>query len=149
MKKIKLVPAILIFSVCLSGIFYWGFQVENATLAANKTGSKQVDDFILHIRVERIENGIRVYRSIQYVGDESIEITHYTPLVSVSLKNKNHDFTGSPVVKKLEKGNSYHPHGSIVINSPDKGTYKLYCKARFSVDGEEMVIDHVENLIFE
>ncbi|WP_188454580.1 hypothetical protein [Virgibacillus oceani] len=149
MKKMKLIPVILILFICLSGIIYWIFQADNATLAVNKTGSKQIDDFILHIKVEKTNNGICVYRSIQYVGDKPIEITHYTPLVSVSLNNKNHDFTGSPVTKKLEKGNSYHPHGSILVKSPGKGTYDLYSRARFSVDGEEIVIDYVENLVFE
>ncbi|MGY0692173.1 hypothetical protein ACW2QC_05175 [Virgibacillus sp. FSP13] len=139
----------LIIVVFLAGVSYWLFAREHVKLAADKNGSKQVGDFILHIRVERVDDGVQVYRSIQYMGKEPIEMKHNTPLISVSLANKNHDYTGSPVTKELEEGDSYHPQDTIIFKPPSKGKYDLHCQAKFTVNGEEMIIDHTEKLEFK
>ena len=73
-----------------------------------KVFSSRQDDFILHIRVEEMNKGIRILRSLQYVGKDTVEIKHQTPLISVSLQNRNHDYTGSTVKKTLKTGNIYY-----------------------------------------
>ncbi|WP_430786296.1 hypothetical protein VBD025_13425 [Virgibacillus flavescens] len=112
-------------------------------------GSAEEKDFIVHIRVEEIDEEIKVYRSLQYTGDETVEIEHQTPLISISLRNKNHDFTGSRVKKVMESGDSYYPQKAKLISKPQEGEYTLYCLAEFQVDGESRSIEHTENLIFE
>ncbi|WP_088049976.1 hypothetical protein [Virgibacillus dakarensis] len=139
----------IVFIICLSGFSLWAFSRGNAQLVTDKSSSKRAGDFILHVRVERADKGIKVYRSIQYVGKEPIEIQHNTPLIAVSLAYKNHDYTGSPVTKVLKEGGSYHPQDAAIIKQTKKGSYNLYCKAKFTVEGEKVVIDHTEKLIFE
>ncbi|WP_188453352.1 hypothetical protein [Virgibacillus oceani] len=145
----KVAIVLLVFIIGLMCFLYWLFQFNDATLVSNKSISKQVDDFILHIRIEDIDNEVQVFRSIQYMGEDSVKIVHSTPLISVSFKVKNHDFTGGPVSTILGRGESYHPQDAFTFASPKKGKYNLYVKARFCVNGEEMTIDYVENLIFE
>ncbi|MFD1039045.1 hypothetical protein ACFQ3N_11690 [Virgibacillus byunsanensis] len=145
----KLILIVLVSVVCIIGGFYWGSNQANATLTDNITTKKQVDDFTLHIRIEKIDDGFQVFRSIQYTGDESVEIEHQTPLVSVSLKNKNHDFTGSNVTKVLGEGNSYYPQNAKVFTSQEEGEYPIYFHARFTVNGECFEIEHVHELILE
>ncbi len=139
----------MIIVIFLAGVSYWVFARDHAKLAADKNGSKQAGDFILHIRVERVEDGVQVYRSIQYMGKEPVEVKHNTPLISVSLANKNHDYTGSPVKKVLGEGDSYHPQDTFTFKPPKKGKYNLHCQAKFTANGKDVVIDHTEKLEFK
>lgn len=139
----------LIFIIILVGFSYWIFARDAAQLVANKNGSKRVDDFILHIDVERMDEGIQVYRSIQYVGKDPVEIQHQTPLIAISFDRKNFDYTGSPVTKVLDEGESYHPQDAMAFKSPEKGTYNVYVEAKFRVNGEKMIINHTVELEFE
>ncbi|HLS10305.1 hypothetical protein [Lentibacillus sp.] len=129
--------------------FYWLNVRADAELANNKTMEIQEGDFILHIRAERSDGGFQVFRAIQYVGDESVEIEHQTPLISVSLSHPNHDYTGNTVSRTLETGNSYHPQDSIQFESPRAGTYTLFCKAEFMADDEQTNITLQEELTFQ
>ncbi|PAV28801.1 hypothetical protein CIL05_14330 [Virgibacillus profundi] len=146
MKKILLLSFVLL--CCFFVMLLWQFIKPEAKLAESKIAEKQVDDFILHMRVNETEKGIQVLQSIQYVGKEIVEIKHQSPLVSVSLLNRNHDYTGSTVSKALKKGDVY-PGEEIIFPSPKKGECNLYLQARFNVNGEEVSIDHVEKLFFE
>lgn len=120
-----------------------------ATLVASQAGSAELEDFILHIRVEEVDHEIKIFRSLQYMGEESIEIEHHTPLISVSLNHQNHDFTGSSVVEEMNYGDSYYPQKAKTMKLPEEGEYTLYCFAEFEVDGEEKTIEHTEKLVFE
>ncbi|HLR62299.1 MAG TPA: hypothetical protein VK097_07645 [Lentibacillus sp.] len=130
-------------------IFCWFNGKADAELAGNETSQIQEDDFVLHIRAEPADGGFQVFRAIQYVGDESVEIKHQTPLVSVSFKQSNHDYTGKTVSSTLGTGNSYHPQGSKTFETPGKGIYTLFCEARFVADGEQMKITHQKKLTFQ
>lgn len=119
------------------------------TLVSSEAGSTEIKDFILHIRVEEAEEQIKIYRSLQYIGSETVEIQHQTPLISVSLRQKNHDFTGSRVNKVLDYGDSYYPQKAKAIEVKKEGEYTLYCLAEFKVNGESKIIEHTEELLFE
>lgn len=120
-----------------------------ATLVTNQAGLKESGNFTLHIRVEEVEQGIKVYRSLQYMGKEKIEIEHQTPLISISLGHKNHDFTGSTVTEEMNYGNSYYPQKAKIIKISKKGEYTLYCLAEFRLNGKKIQIEHTEELLFE
>lgn len=127
---------------------WYFFTGGHGSLTTASSASKQVDDFILHLRVEEVEEGIQVLQSLQYVGEEEIIIEHQTPLVSVSLLHNNHDFIGNSVSKVLNKGNIY-PQQAVIFPSPEKGECNLYVKARFVVEGEPIIIKHVKKLLFK
>lgn len=146
MKKGIVAAIILIIGISSS---FWFYGRAGAELTTNTTGQIHKNDFTLNIRVEKIDEGFRVLRSIRYSGAENIEIDHQTPLVSVSFKNKNHDYTGSTVTKVLTPGSSYHPQNPKTFEAPSEGEYTLYSESRFQVDGNEVTINNEENLIFE
>lgn len=146
MKKALVLSLIVIG--CFIGIINWQFGQVNAKLAKNKEVKKQLDNFILHMRVDETEEGIQVLRSLQYMGEETVEIKHQAPLISVSLSHENHDFTGSLVTKKMNSGNIYTQE-KLVFAAPEKGECNLYVQARFMADDEEILIEHVEKLIFK
>lgn len=146
MRKGVFVLSVLL--VCFLISFYWFYEQAGAELSVNQSKEIEKDNFILHIRVEKMDEGFQVFRSIQYVGEEQVEITHQTPLISVSLKHKNHDYTGSNVLRTLTSGSSYHPQGSKTFESPGRGEYTLFCESRFNVEGEEIKINYQENLTF-
>ncbi|GGJ97856.1 hypothetical protein GCM10007063_20270 [Lentibacillus kapialis] len=129
--------------------YYWLNSVADAELTSNETSQVKKDDFILHMRIESADEGFQVFRAIQYVGDESVEIKHQTPLVSVSFNHPNHDYTGKTVSNTLTTGNSYHPQGVKTFKTPGEGVYTLFCEARFIVNGEPMKISHQEELTFQ
>ncbi|MFD1849223.1 hypothetical protein [Oceanobacillus bengalensis] len=146
MRKTGILVVILIVSSLIIG--YAVHLSEAGSLITEKAQVKQVGDFILHMKVEKANNGINVFQSLQYVGEEPIEIEHQTPLISVSLGNKNHDFTGSMVSKRLEMGNIYRQE-KVKLLPKVKGESDLHMKANFHVEGEKVTIEHVEKLIFE
>ncbi|RKQ37320.1 hypothetical protein [Oceanobacillus halophilus] len=145
MKKMIIIVFIL-FLVFFVYIFA-SAQGEVTRLDKEKSIEKKLDDFILHMKVERGDNGIKIHHSLQYVGDESIRIEHQTPLVSISLQTKNHDFTGSMVPKYLQKGSIYYQE-PVTLSTEGKGEKNLYVKAKFLADGEPVNIEHVETLRF-
>ncbi|ASK63670.1 hypothetical protein CFK37_16645 [Virgibacillus phasianinus] len=120
-----------------------------ASLVANQMGKAKFGDFILHIRVEEVNEEIKVFRSLQYMGEDPIEIKHQTPLISISLGRRNHDFTGSNVKEEMKHGDSYYPQKAKIITIPKKGKYTLYCLASFQVEGKDKKIEHSEELIFQ
>ncbi|WP_164217914.1 hypothetical protein [Virgibacillus sp. YIM 98842] len=147
----KSVALLLFLIIIISlGLTYGQFEKSNAnTLTENKMISKESDDFILHVQINDDEKGIEVLYSIQYNGEERVEIQHQSPLVSVSFFDHGHDFTGSYVKKEMEEGNIYHPQKAAVLSSPNKNECNLYIKAKFEVDGEIKIINHVEALEFK
>lgn len=141
------VKSLFIVSICLLAILFivWNGSGK-ATLVKSQAGTKKVEDFVLHIRVEEVEGQVAVFRSLQYIGEESIEIEHQTPLISVSLNPKNHDFTGSTVKKVMRSGDSYYPQKAKRMKISEEGEYVLYCLAKFQVNGEKKKIKHTEVL---
>lgn len=88
------VPKIVIISCILllifTGIFLLLNDSENAKLLHKKYGKKQVDNFILHTQIKRVDNGIQVYSSLQYVGEDMIKVQSNNPFVSMSFNHMNH-----------------------------------------------------------
>ncbi|WP_077325849.1 hypothetical protein [Virgibacillus siamensis] len=145
----KPVSVLLVLLIIMAGLFFFYLRYSNGDLTTEKaTASIHKDDFVMHIRVENEEKGFRVYRSIQYVGEDEVEVIHQTPLISVSFRHKNHDYTGSTVSNVLESDSNYHPQTPKHFDSPKRGKYTLYCQAKFSVNGEEKKIIHKEKLSF-
>lgn len=138
------------FIVCLiltAFILFLFILDGNQKLNEDKVIEKRVNDFILHMKVEGEEDGIKIHQSIQYVGEDTVKIFHQTPLVSVSISNSSHDYTGSLVHKVMQKGSIYH-QDSVQIPVQHKGKDKLFVEAKFHV-GEELVkIEHMEPLMF-
>ncbi|ASK61331.1 hypothetical protein CFK37_03650 [Virgibacillus phasianinus] len=122
---------------------------NKATLVSTQNGSKKLGDFILHIRVEEVDKGIKVYRALQYKGKESVVIEHRTPLISVSLDQKNRSFTSSTTLKEMNYGHSYHPQKAKIIEITEEGQYTLYCAARFKVGGKDKKIKYIQRLTLE
>lgn len=89
-------------------IYIWNFYV---TLSENKSISKALGDFTLHVRVNGVE--------VMHLKD-SVEIQHQNPLVSVSLLNAKHDFTGSYVTKPMEERDIYHSQKADILSSLNK-----------------------------
>ncbi|MFA1818748.1 hypothetical protein ACDX78_00875 [Virgibacillus oceani] len=146
----KVIGILLLLAIIVSvGYTYGGFTKSYATLSENKTIAKALDDFILHVRVNDNEDGIEVKHSIQYTGKDNVEIKHQTPLISVSLLNDQHDFTGSYVIKSMEGGDIYHSQEADILSLPYENESDLYIKARFYVNDEMKSIEHVEELKFE
>ncbi|GAB3793093.1 hypothetical protein [Virgibacillus kimchii] len=130
-------------------ITYGQFQSSRTALSENKTIAKESDDFILHVQVNDDGEEIEVLHSIQYKGKKKVEIQHQTPLVSVSLHDHNHDFTGSYVKKSMEEGNIYRPQKAANLPLPSEDECNLYIQAKFTVNDEWKVINHVEELKFK
>lgn len=144
----KLVSMFVVFLVIIAGYYFYYTYINAELTVENTTASVHTDEFVMHIRVENDEKGFRVYRSLQYIGEEEVKVVHQTPLISVSFRHKNHDYTGSTVSKGLEKDSNYHPQNPKHFEPPKKGEYTLYCKAIFSVNGKEKKITHQERLSF-
>jgi hypothetical protein len=121
---------------------------EEGVLEEEKVVEKKVDDFVIHMKVEREKSGIEVHHSLQYIGEGKVEILHQTPLISVSMPNKNHDFTGSLIHKKMAKGNIYYQEPKILSPIEEKGECNLYVRAKFLVNNKLVNIEHVEPLMF-
>ncbi|MFC2949448.1 hypothetical protein [Virgibacillus sediminis] len=145
MRRIFVISIVSLTAVL--AVTYIFIQEEPVTLAEEKSAYKQNGEFILRIKVEGAEPDIIVHQSLQYIGEEPVEIKHRTPLVSVSLFHRNHDYTGSFMSRKMEKGDIHH-QDAVAITVDEKGKQNLYIQARFRADGDEMEIDHVEELMF-
>ncbi|GAA0440493.1 hypothetical protein GCM10008983_16870 [Lentibacillus halophilus] len=147
MKKVGSILVIVSGLLFLSLYLVYG-QVD-AELVSDKTKEIHKGNFILHIRVEDVENGFQVLRSIQYMGDKPITLKHQTPLISVSFQNRNHDYTGSTISKTVHKGGSYHPQGPKIFKAPTEGEHALYSQSTFTAGGETITINHKDNLLFK
>ncbi len=117
---------------------------KSGNLVHPKSLVREVDDFLLHIRIEEAEEGIKVLRSIQYVGEGEVEIIHQTPLVSVAIE-EDHSFGGKTVSKKMKQGAIYHQEEAL-LPTQKKGISELSIHAKFICDNEEMDIKHIEEL---
>ncbi|KKE79003.1 hypothetical protein NSA56_17530 [Oceanobacillus caeni] len=145
LKKIGVI-CFLIFASIFMLISLYG--EEEGVLEKEKVIEKKANDFVIHMKVEREKSGIEVHHSLQYIGEGAVEILHQTPLISVSLLDKNHDFTGSLIQKKLNKGNIYYQESKILSPIDVKGECNLYVRAKFLVNNKLVNIDHVEPLMF-
>ncbi|MFC3039925.1 hypothetical protein ACFOGI_06635 [Virgibacillus xinjiangensis] len=130
------------------GWLYFPFLEEERDLQEERYIKKESGEFVLHVKIGRKEDKIEVLRSLQYLGKESIEIEHRTPLASVSFGHRNHDFTGSPVHRRLNSGDIYLPKTDAIFSLNEENACKVYIHAEFTADGEEVVIDHAEELPF-
>lgn len=144
MKRVYLIVVILLIAIISMVI---PTNIDSTPLVHEKAIHKQVGDFIVYIKVEGAKDGIKVLNSLQYVGEKPIEIKHQTPLVSICLGQKNHDYTGSLVTKRLQEGSIYYQEEET-LQTELEGENNLYVKARFIADGELVSIDHVEKLVF-
>lgn len=147
MKCLKAIIVICILT--LTWMICFGSQVFGTNLSEERTYSKQAGDFILHIYTEKTTHGIKVFRALQYIGKEPIQIEHQTPLISLSFGKRKHDFTGGTVDKVLYPGASYFPQEEMTFSAPyTKGEHPLYAEAKYMVNGERMSIKQELNLQF-
>ncbi len=138
-----IVAGALFFVILYGGIGHRSVSIKETTK------SKEVGDFILHIHIANSDEdkGIKVFSSLQYIGEESIELEHQTPLVSVVLGDEEHEYTEKKVLKQLNNGNIYHPaESSKVFRITNNSPCELHFKAQFKVNDEEIVIQHTEAL---
>lgn len=145
--KLKKVGLFIVFIILTIFIYFFIDQGDKRILEEEKNAEKVVDDFVLHIKVERAENGIEVHQSLQYIGENKVEIFHQTPLISVSIGNKSHDYTGSLVHKQMREGSIYHQE-TVKVPVEEKGVNQLYLEAKFLVGEKLVTIEHMEPLMF-
>lgn len=141
----KVIYLLLIF--IMIGIGLGLLLGKPGNLASSKSVLQETDDFLLHVRVEEEKEGIKVLHSIQYMGEGTIEMMHQEPLISVFLNDGQHQFTGESTTKKMERGAIY-PQNEVIFPAQRKGTSDLHIHAQFTLDGEEINIEHVEELVF-
>ncbi|MDL4842176.1 hypothetical protein [Aquibacillus rhizosphaerae] len=150
MIKRLLIMVIVVTVLSIVGV-YWMKGSTNAELVGTVKVSEQQDNFIVHIRVENSDEGIKIFRSLEYIGQEIVVIDHRTPLTSVNINKQNNDFTGSPVTKTLDPGDIYRPQEAIAIpdGTLDKGKSTMYVHTQFFIDGEAINIKSEKELTFE
>lgn len=142
----KLISLLLI--LILIGVACGVWLDRSGTLVYSKSLQQEADDFLLHIRIEGVDEGVKILRSIQYIGEEDVEITHQSPLISVSIADDSHSFSGESISKKMKKGTIYHQE-EAVLPVQDKGIRELSIHAKFSCNKEEINIKHIEELEFQ
>ncbi|SDL80064.1 hypothetical protein [Sediminibacillus halophilus] len=128
---------------------YWFVETSSAKLAEPVQVSEQMEDFIMHVQVEKNEEGFQVLRSLEYIGDEPIVLSHRTPLISLRVNHDTKNFTGSPVTKELNPGDVYHPQEAKVFNPLKKGSHTLYMDCEFYIDGERKNIKAHKEMVFQ
>lgn len=116
-------------------------QFSNATLRDPVKIEENEKNFTLHTRVEQDGKDLRVLRSLEYTGEETVMMEHSTPLISVSLDKNKHSFTGSPVEREMDTGDYYHIPQPLGLENVPKGTHHLYIKAVFLADNKEVKIE--------
>ncbi|WP_067730102.1 hypothetical protein [Oceanobacillus damuensis] len=121
---------------------------EKESVVTATSTINEVDDFLLHVRVEEADKGIQVQSSLQYIGEEQLLIRHQAPLVSVSYNENIHDFTGDFISQELERGDIYNAQYSV-LPYPESKDSNIYIHARFRSNGQQINIVHVEQLIYE
>ncbi|SDJ76144.1 hypothetical protein [Sediminibacillus albus] len=146
-KKTLLVAAIM--AVIGAAAAYWLAETSSAKLAEPVKVNEQADDFIIHVQVEKKDKGFQVLRSLEYIGEEPVELLHRTPLISLDVNREMNDFTGSPVTKELDPGDVYHPQDPKLFKPLDKGTHTLYITCEFYLNGELKSIQTEKEMVFE
>lgn len=147
--KRKITLLFVIIGLCSILIMVGGVGHRNITIKET-TKSKEVGDFILHMYIENADEGVKVYSSLQYIGEGTIKLKHQEPLISVVSGNQRHFFTGETKTKQLNHGNIYHPFSDgNEFEISKKTANELHFEARFKVDDEEIIIKHSERLQFE
>ncbi|QDP40012.1 hypothetical protein [Radiobacillus deserti] len=127
--------------VCIS-------QISNAKLVKPVKVSKQVEDFVLHVRIEQNEDGFQVLRALEYKGTKTVELLHRTPLISISIDRNNHDFTGSPVSRTMDPGDKY-ARDPRHFEALEKGTHTIFIHGQFYVNNELVDIEETREIVFE
>ncbi|UOQ48028.1 hypothetical protein MUN88_18540 [Gracilibacillus caseinilyticus] len=122
---------------------------QKPVLAETVKLEKQYEDFIVHIRIEPIEDGFQVLRSLQYTGEASLVIEHRSPLTQVTIDADNPTFTGSPVTKQLNADYQYYPQAPLLFETLEKGNHTVYIHTQFYIDGERVDIKTKETITFE
>ncbi|WP_186577645.1 hypothetical protein [Aquibacillus kalidii] len=147
-KRISVLTLILI--VFGMATVYFLNETTTAELKDTVKIREEQGDFIVHLRVEKVENkGYQILRSIEYQGKEPITIEHRTPLIAVSVNRSNAHFTGSPVTKTLNPGDIYHPQEPKNDEPLDRGEHMLYIHTQFVTDGETVDIKTNKPIVFE
>ena len=125
-------------------IFLVGFIVKEALyqpqLKTNIKIEESEGDFNVHITVEKTQDGFQILRSLEYRGDEGIQISHRTPLIEVMINKNNPEFTGSPVNRQLIPGSHYHPQGPLKFDDIGEGIHDIYVHAQFETADEKIDI---------
>jgi hypothetical protein len=142
----KVICLLLILIIVGIGTGYWLNSSDK--LVTSTLLLQHADDFLVHVQVEEAKDGVKVLHSIQYVGEKEIEMLHKEPLISVSIDEAQHHFTGESTIKRMSNGAIY-PQQEVVVPVDNKGVHHLYIHAQFMTDGEEVNIEHVEELTFQ
>ncbi|MDC3412736.1 hypothetical protein NC797_04595 [Aquibacillus sp. 3ASR75-11] len=145
----RLIGLLFILMVVISGTFYLVMGSSKAKLTEPVEMNKVNDDFILHVRAERTDQGFQVLRSLEYKGEEQITIMHRTPLISISVEYDKPRFTGSPVTQTLDPGDVYYPQEPRVYSSLEKGEYTLFANGQFYFNGQIINIKSEETIQFQ
>lgn len=148
MSKKYIIVFILIACLGIS-LFFIINTLQKSTLVEPVKIEEQYKDFIVHIRIEPLNEGFQVLRSIEYTGDERIEIDHRSPLTQVSIGMDNGVFTGSPSTKQMAPGYQYHPQKPLVFDSLEKGEHTVYIHTQFFKEGNRIDIESEETIRFE
>lgn len=141
----KLISGLLILIII--GIACGIWLDKSGNLVHSKSLLREANDFLLHIRIEGAEEGIKVLRSIQYIGEGEVEIIHQPPLISVAIVDEDHSFSGKPISKKMKQGTIYHQEEAL-LPIQKKGISELSIHAKFICGDEEINIKHIEELEF-
>ncbi|UOQ85419.1 hypothetical protein [Gracilibacillus salinarum] len=140
---IVVIACIAAFMLFITGVF------QKSVLAETVKLEEQYKDFIVHIRIEPLEEGFQVLRSLQYTGEASLVIEHRSPLTQVTIDADNPTFTGSPVTKQLNADYQYYPQPTLLFDTLEKGKHTIYIHTQFYIEGERVDIKTKETLIFE
>ncbi|SER98185.1 hypothetical protein SAMN04487944_11469 [Gracilibacillus ureilyticus] len=145
----KIIVTILLIA-CI-GLLVTAFIKESmkTNLAETVKINEQYEDYIIHIRIEAVNDGFQVLRSLEYTGDEKVEIKHRNPLTAVTINKDNPVFTGSDRTMVLNPGNNYHPQEPVEFSNLPKGSHTVYIHTQFFVDGERVDIKSKGELKFE
>lgn len=139
---------ILVISFIGIGFLIDGNGKGKGTVVTATSTIEVEDNFLIHMRVEDVDDGIQVQCSLQYIGREDILLEHQTPLVSAFFDETIHDFTEDKVAKTLQQGSIYH-QPTILLPYPEISDLDLKIFAKFWVNGELITIQHTEQLEFD
>ncbi|PWU69024.1 hypothetical protein [Gracilibacillus dipsosauri] len=148
MKKKPLIVIILFIAIGLI-ITIFLIRGSEASLVETVQIKEQYQDFIIHIRVEDTEDGFQVLRSLEYIGDEMVEIKHRTPLTQITIDKDNAVFTGSHRNMVLRPGNQYNPLEPLHLENLEKGSHRLYIHTQFMMEGKWINIKTEKEILFE
>lgn len=141
---------IAISLVIIVAVGFFAFQkFQSASLAETVILEGQHEDFVVHIQIEPDQDGVRVLRSLQYIGDEDITIEHRSPLTQITINTDNAVFTGSTIKKHLQQGSQYYTQEPLRIPALNKGTHVIYVHTQFKKDGEQIDIKSKGEVRFE